>query len=190
MSLQKQAYKKISPNTYKNIKNDTSKIKENSVLDIVREEIKKDHHTLKEWIKTINIPKKYQNILIMMDSFTKPNNFHALSNIRKLNQKYDLKDYFEFYNEFCELIKDKYLVYRSVVDVESRSEWKRPHYVLNATFSLLCYKRLNKIFKLDVDDCGKEFLDEIREIEESEITSFIIYTMVNRTYGIKNLEHI
>ena len=190
-SLAKKAYQQIPPQTYRNTKNNPSKIKENYVLDYTRKEIMENHQKMPDWIKTIKMPIYIQNILTVMDIFSKPRYFDALNNIRKANSSYKLENYMDYYDEFKVFLNDKKLFDQTLSVEQQKKKWAKSYCVLNATFYLLCYKRLNKIFENSVEDSfHTEFIKEIDELEESEIISFIIYRMIDRKYTKKDLENI
>ena len=131
-----------------------------------------------------------------MDSFTKLTFYHALNNIRYVNQKSYFNNYIDYYDEFKEFLHDKKLFDQTLSFGKQKKKWDKSYYVLYATFYLLCYKRLNKIFKDDFNDENinpiyKDIIEEIDKLKESKILALIIYSIIDNKYKkIEDLKNI
>lgn len=198
-SLAKLAYKSLPNSKYRKIKNDPTKVAENTVLTDIRKDIMKDHRSLKQWASSAKIPLNAQYILLLMNHFTKPDFHNAINAIRSIqyDDKNTLYNFTNYWDEFRIYLNDKYYFNQTLSEHEQKKGWKKHHYIVQAVFYLLCYKRLNYIFKLnesfDEDDEGyfpNSFVQNIFKLEESDILPLIIYNIIDRTYDLKHLKDI
>ncbi len=197
-SLQHLAYKAIPDSTRRKIRSEQSRYAEQSVMERVRADfIKEKKQSMIKWVSSAKIPIKIQGILILANHFTKPDFYNAAKNLRAIqwynNKKKPFGNYGDYFDDFVLYINEKELSYLG--DDHYYDNLKKWHFLIGKTFYLLCYKRLNHIFKLheyfDEDDgyFSKEFMDVIFGLEESDILPLIIYKLLDKNYDIEALKY-
>jgi len=196
-SLKSLAYKAIPAKVRKDILSDPSR-KEQSVLLDVRSELMQEYkENMKKWGISARIPVKIQGILILANHFTKPDFFNAFENFRK-NQFDETSffntygDYFDGFTEFLYIKNNDFLKIASPRRHHQLEKW---HFLVEKTFYLLCYRRLNHIFKLHEDFpegqgyFSQEFMNVIFALPDTEILPLVIYKLLDKNYDTEQLRH-
>lgn len=182
-TLQELAYKSIPRETYKLVKNTPSK--EQLVLQSVKEDVTKNYKTFNTWVKSIKIPKEAKELLIIFNTFTKPDFYNSYTAICR--RVYKIKDMYSHHIDYLLAIllflNDKNLFDQELPEEEQKEGWKRHHYIVMEVYNILCYKRLKD--KLNVDymyekEQLKILKNTILPLEENDLLPYIIYHFVDK----------
>ena len=189
-SLQQLAYRAIPHNTYHRVKTSPSKEKERAVLEHTQKYVTK-YKQFSEWKKTVKKPSKYiQELLVLLNYYTKPDYYNAYNRVRKINRNYTLHNTSDYFSEISETLEDKVLHNPRISEHKTEEIWdnlKWPH-ILQRTFFCLCYKRLRHISDITEDTIywdseydkymNKDLFEAIKKMKDSDNLPLIIYMMI------------
>lgn len=194
-SLQVLAYKAMPDEDRKKIRSDPNRYIEQSILESIRTEvIQENKNAMTKWASTARIPVKIQGLLIIANHFTRPDFHNAIRKIRKSQWKDDdnvFQNFGDYFDEYIEYVNERDLL--KIGDDRRHHQLKKWHTVVYKTFYLLCYRRLNHIFKLHEDFepgegyFSEEFMKIIFELEDTEILPLVIYKLLDKNYTFEEL---
>jgi hypothetical protein len=157
--------------------------------------------SFKQWSKTVKMPNKYiQSLLKLLNYYTKPDFYKAYNIVKQTNRNYNLRVLGDYFVEISEMLDDKTLFNNKTSEEKTYELWNKlvwPN-ILQKTFYCLCYKRLQDISNITVEDVyyddeydtymNGELFSNICQLPDSDILPLIIYTMIAKHYKLSNIK--